>query len=370
MKGRVITLLSIAFFCLNTWAQDAFDFKPTTNIKVTSVKSQGNTGTCWAFSSTSFIESEILRLGGPSLDLSEMYTVKNAYMNKLRTYIMMHGKNNFGQGGLGHDVLNVVREHGFVPENAFFGRSDTSVEHNHNDLELTLNALLKAYTSEPKASPKQEWFDCFKALLDTQLGSSPLNVTFNGRKYTPQKFADALGFQPDNYIELTSYTHHPYYKSFALEIPDNWAHDSYYNIPLDELISTMKEALSNGYTLIWDGDVSEKSFSHKNGVALLPVADTLSFVPQEEIKVDADMRQKAFFNWKATDDHLMHITGMATDKNGTVYFITKNSWGANSNKYGGYLYMSEAYVRMNTVSILVHKHALNKNLIKKFKSDF
>ncbi len=370
MKGKIVLILSLVLGGLTTYAQDNFDFKTVYDNKATEVKSQGNTGTCWAFSSTSFIESEILRLGGPSIDLSEMYFVKNTYLNKARAYVMMHGKNNFGQGGLGHDVINIIREYGFVQEADFYGRKDTAQAHNHTELELSLKSLLEAYTSQRNAKPTEEWFTCLQSLLNIQLGEDPENITFNKRNYTPLKFADALGIKPENYVELTSYTHHPYYQKFALEIPDNWAHNTYYNVPLDELINTMKEALKNGYTLVWDGDVSEKSFSHKNGVALLPQVDTLGFVPQAEIEVDAQMRQKAFFNWQATDDHLMHITGMVTDKNGKVYFKTKNSWGATSNSYGGYLYMSEAYVRMNTVSIMLHKDALDKSIVKKFKADF
>lgn len=365
MKAKVILISGLIMASLFVQAQEKFGFEIINDLETNTVKLQGKTGTCWAYSTVSFVESEVIRMGGPSIDLSEMFIVKHAYQNKAKEYIYRHGIGNFSQGGQAHDVIKVISEYGFVPEKEFWGRQDTSIMHNHSELEPILKSMLDTYISQKGASPKKQWFDNINAVLTAQLGEVPTAITFNKRSYSPAKFADALGFKPDNYIELTSYTHHPYNKPFVLEVPDNWSNDTYYNIELNDLVNSMKEALEKGYTIVWDGDVSEKNFSHKNGVAILPQIDTLGFVPQMEDIVTPEMRQESFFNWKATDDHLMHIVGTVKDTNGTIYFKTKNSWGDTSNQYGGYLYMSEAYVRMNTVAIMLHKNALNKTLYKK-----
>lgn len=365
MKAKVILISGLILASLIVQAQEQFNFEIVNDLETTTVKSQGMTGTCWAYSTISFIESEIIRMGGPSINLSEMYIVKHAYQNKAKQYVYRHGIGNFSQGGQAHDVLKVISEHGFVPEQDYWGRKDTSLIHNHSDLEPVLKAMLDTYMTQKGASPEKQWFDNLDAVLTAQLGKTPTRIMFNKRTYSPAKFADALGFRSDNYIELTSYTHHTYNKPFVLEVPDNWSNDSYYNVELNDLIGSMKEALDKGYTIVWDGDVSEEFFSHKEGIALLPLTDTLGFVPQVEEVVTPEMRQESFINWNATDDHLMHIVGMVKDGNGTIYFKTKNSWGNTSNTYGGYLYMSEAYVRMNTVAIMMHKDALNKTLHKK-----
>lgn len=368
MNIKIIATGILLITSLYTQAQSDYNFTPVSNLEATSVKSQGRTGTCWAFSTVSFMESEIIRMGGPILDLSEMYIVKHAYQNKAKQYVYMHGVGNFSQGGQAHDVIKVIAEEGFVPENYYLGRDSKKTPHNHSELEPILKSMLDTYIGQKNAQPKKMWFDNIEAVLESQLGNTPKSVSFNNRKYSPQKFADALGFKAENYVELSSYTHHPYYKPFVLEVPDNWSNDLYYNVTLDELVNTMKEALNSGYTLVWDGDVSEAFFSHKKGLAIIPAVDTLGFQPQEEITVTPKMRQQNFFNWKASDDHLMHITGMVKDEEGKIYFKTKNSWGAKSNEFGGYLYMSEAYIRMNTVAIMLHKAAINKELSKKLFS--
>ena len=354
-------------FCLSSLIISAqeFQFETVAESKVSPVKSQDRTGTCWAYSTVSFIESEIMWLGGPELDLSEMYIVKHAYDAKAKQFVLLHGMGNFSQGGQAHDVMNVIDQYGFVQEENYFGQKDTSEVHNHTEMESTLKGMLKNYIGQKNATPSETWFANVNSVLTNYLGETPSEVKFNKRTYSPVQFAEALGVDKNNYIELSSYNHHPFYKPFDLEVPDNWSHDRYYNLPIDALIDVMKKALEEGRTIVWDGDVSEPFFSHKEGVAILPVDDSKGFVPQAEKEVTQADRQKAFYSWQVTDDHLMHIVGLAKDQNGTIYFKTKNSWGDKSNAYGGYLYMSEQYVRMNTVAVMLHKGALSKELSKK-----
>ncbi len=362
MRILFVVLLSLSFSF--TFSQ-RFQFESLVEVNTTPVKSQDNTGTCWAYSTTSFIESEIMRMGGPELNLSEMYTVKYAYLNKAKQYVFLHGKGNFSQGGQAHDVLNVIADYGFVPEEYYIGKKDSSKKHNHAELVSTMKVLLDNYIGMDNAKPSDTWYSNLNSILTNYLGEVPEKVRFNKREYSPQKFAQGLGIDKSNYIELSSYSHHPFYEQFDLEVPDNWSHDRYYNLPIDELINVMKTALEQGYSFVWDGDVSEASFSHRKGVAFMPSNDSIAYSSDNELKVTQEDRQKAFLSWQVTDDHLMHIVGMVKDEDGTVFFKTKNSWGTESNKYGGYLYMSEAYVRMCTVAIMLHKNALDKDIYKK-----
>ncbi len=354
----------VLFFC-QLEAQKKGEFEVVYDIATTSVKNQGNTGCCWAFSTTSFIESEIMRMGGPELDLSEMFTVYYTYQMKAKKFVMKHGYGKFGQGGLAHDVLNVIDNYGFVPEEKYFGRPDTSIAYNHAELELSLKSLLDKYIFQANAKPSDVWYTNVEDILKNYMGEVPSSIVFNKRNYSPVNFAKGLGVERENYIEISSYTHHPFYSKFNLEIPDNWSDGLFYNLPLDEMIEVMKGALAKGYTFVWDGDVSEDYFSQSESMAIIPVSTSKGFVPQEEKEISQQDRQKAFESWQATDDHLMHIVGLVKDKEGKLYFKVKNSWGANSNKDGGYLYMSEQYARRNTVSIMLNKEALSKDLKNK-----
>ncbi|MBS2098242.1 C1 family peptidase [Carboxylicivirga linearis] len=362
---RIINLLLGLVLIANVNAQNEskFEFTDVYNIKTTPVKSQDRTGTCWAFSTTSFVETEVIRLGGPELDLSEMYFVRYVYPKKAQKYVMLHGKGNFSQGGLAHDVMNSIRAYGMATEEAYPGRREVSKPHNHTELELSQKVLLDNFISQRSASPNPVWYEVLGSVLDNYLGEIPEKV--DGK--TPQEFAAKMKINPDDYIELTSYTNYPYYKLVDLEIPDNWSHDRFYNLPLDELMEVINNALANGYSMVWDGDVSEKFFSHKEGVALVPADESKGFEPQAEKSITPAIRQEAFLSWQSTDDHLMHITGMVKDQNGTVYYKTKNSWGEKSNAFGGYLNMSESYVRLHTVSVMIHKDALPKSIAKKIK---
>jgi len=359
--------LFIALICLhvNLYSQvEGFGLETVYEVKSTSVKNQENTGTCWAYSTTSFIESEIIRMGGPALDLSEMYFVHHTYNNKALQYILLHGKGNFSQGGQAHDVINVLKTEGFVQNNDYSGKLIDSVPHNHDELEMVMKSMLDKYINQVDAKPSELWFKNISSVLKNYLGELPKTTGFNKRSYSPVDFAKGFGIASENYIELSSYSHHPFYELFDLEVPDNWSHDRYYNLPIDELINVMQNSLAKGYSIVWDGDVSENYFSHKEGLAILPEDESLGFVPQKEIEVSQEDRQKAFYSWQATDDHLMHIVGLVKDVNGSFYFKVKNSWGTNRNNIGGYLYMSMPYARLNTVAIMIHKDALEKTVQK------
>lgn len=392
---RAAIFCGIALMCGSVFAQTEntykeFGFRDKVNIKTTPVKDQQRTGTCWSFAATSFIETELLRMGYGEVDLSEMYFVRHAYEHKGLRYFRFHGKVNYGEGGQAHDVINVIKEFGMVPEKTYMALNYGSENHIHAEMAASLKGILDAVIKNKNRKVTPVWFDSYKAMLDTYLGKEPVNFKAGGRNYlTAKEFSASTEFNPDDYIEITSYSHHPYYSKVVLEIPDNWSHDLYYNLPLDEMMEVMDYALSNGYSVCWDGDVSEKGFSHRNGLMINPEtkikdisgSERLKWEkmsaeerkkqmynfsePVPEVKVNQENRQAAYNNYKATDDHLMHAVGLAKDKNGTKYYLIKNSWNSDSNNMGGYLYMSESYARMNTVAFMIHKDALPKSIAKK-----
>ncbi|NND63087.1 MAG: aminopeptidase [Flavobacteriaceae bacterium] len=367
-KLLLFFLLSVA---LQIHAQEAYKFNEIINLETTPVISQGRTGTCWSFSSTSFLESEIIRLTGNEIDLSEMYTVRNTYPKKAENYVMRQGKAQFSEGGLAHDVMNSVRDYGLVPNEAFTGLDLGADRHNHAELVAVLKAMVETYVDNPgrKLSPK--WRKAVDAVLDTYLGENPQQFTFRGKQYTPNSFLEMTQIVPEDYINITSFSHAPFYSEFILNIPDNWSYGSFYNVPLDELMQAVDNALENGYTVELDCDVSERTFSSKDGVAVIPANEennkkALQGIYPEK-KITQEFRQQEFENYTTTDDHLMHITGILRDQNGTKYYKVKNSWGTDENRTanGGYVYFSEAYMRLKTISITLHKDAIPKDTSKK-----
>lgn len=364
---KLFLLVMILCLGFHLQAQDSgYEFKTTVDLETTSVKSQGSTGTCWCFSTLSFLESELLRMGKPAYDLSEMYIVKKAYEEKARLYIGNHGLANFSQGGQAHDVLNEMIDHGIVPETVFPGIRDNSASHNHRELSTVLKNYLDGVLEARR--PTIMWKEAFGAILDVYLGNDPETFQYKGKEYTPKSFADELGINPDDYVEIMSYTDVPFYEKAPLLVPDNWSHDDYYNVPLDDFMEIMNNSLKQGYTFVWDGDMSDKGFTRKEGIAVVEDEsdedNTFLKEPIQEEKVDPDFRQLKFETFHVTDDHLMHITGLAEDQNGTVYYKTKNSWGTD-HKYDGYWYMSEQFMRLHTVAIMVHKDAIPKSIRKK-----
>ncbi len=371
MRKTVITaslsLLVTLGYSQNT--HEDYKIKDNTSISCTPVISQGKTGTCWSFSTTSFIESEITRLGHESTDLSELYQVRNTYLDKAENYILRQGKAQFSEGALAHDVINSIRKYGIIPQKTYTGFS-ISKENNYNHKKLIKLLTGMVDNAVEHKILSKNWWESYNAILDIYIGKRPESFTHNGKNYTPIQFAKELGIVPDNYISLTSFTHHPMYSSFILEIPDNFSNGAYYNIPLNELQEVVDVALKQGYTVAWDGDVGEVGFSQKDGLAILTdskESKNLFTEYQIENKVTQESRQQEFENYNTTDDHLMHIVGKGVDKKGNSYYKIKNSWGTNGAQ-NGYIYMSEAYFRMKTVSILLHKDGISKKIKDKLKS--
>ncbi|MCO4807593.1 aminopeptidase [Salibacteraceae bacterium] len=332
-----------------------YTFVEEKKLECTEVKSQDNTGTCWSFSTSSFIESELLRMGKGNQDLSEMYIVRNIYRDKARNYILRQGTSNFSQGALAHDLIRMMGQVGLMFESDYSGLVGEDSTHNHSEMESALKGYLDGVRKSKNVSDK--WMAGFDGILDAYLGPLPAGKD-------PQKLAASFGIKASDYVSYTSFTHHPFDAPFILELPDNYSNGSFNNVPLDDLMKIIDEALANGYSLAWDGDVSEKGFAARSGLAIVPKdpkRDSLMTIPGEELIVSQELRQEQFERLKTTDDHLMHMIGTAEDENGTKYYIIKNSWGAISD-FDGFLYMSESYVRLKTVGILLHKDGVPKKL--------
>lgn len=381
--------VAVIMFAVASFAQTpGYEFTTVVSHQTTPVKDQSSTGTCWCFATASFMESELLRMGKGEYDLSEMYIVRQKYLNQMDDNYLRQGKGNIGEGSLAHTFKNAYKQVGIVPEEVYSGLLNDAKNHNHGPWLRYFKALAEANVASKQRTP--QYYSLINNLFDIYLGKLPETFTYKGKEYTPESFTQSLSLNMDDYIELTSFTHKPYYETFSPEVPDNWENQQMYNLPLDELIEAMDYALNHGYTVCWDGDVSEQGFSFKNGIAINPqVEDVKDYSttdrarfekmqkyqrldevfkfehPFPEIDVTQEVRQAGYEKFVTTDDHLMHITGIAKDQNGTKYYITKNSWGADGNKFGGYLNMSESYVRAKTICVMVHKDSLPKELKKK-----
>lgn len=362
--------------------QEGYKFTPVYDLKATSVKNQSATGTCWCFATTSFIESELLRMGKGEYDLSEMYIVRMNYIDRLKDNYLRMGKGNLGPGSLSHDWMRVFTEYGVVPDEVYNGLNYGSPTHNHSELQSFIDAVAKVPVERRKES--DQYHNIVNSILDTYLGKVPESFSYKGTTFTPKSFASSLGINPDDYVEITSFTHFPFYTQGILEVPDNWSMARFYNVTLDELIEIMDYSLKNGYTVNWDGDVSEIGFSHQNGYAVIsasPTSERGSMTdrqrleraqvsgslgtsappvqsPGPELNITQEIRQAGYESFSTTDDHLMHLTGIVKDQNGTKYYKTKNSWGTDRGSYAGYLNMSENFVRAKTIFIMVHKNAI------------
>ncbi|HCE58607.1 MAG TPA: aminopeptidase [Prolixibacteraceae bacterium] len=361
-------------------------------LPVTPVKDQYRTGTCWSFSTLSFFESEMIRLGKPEVDLSEMFVVRNTYSDKAKRYVRLHGEGSFSAGGAFHDAKNVIVNYGIVPEQVYNGLNYGETKHVHGEMDNTLKQQVDAVIENKNKKLSTVWNQPFEATLDSYLGKLPESFEYEGKKYTPKSFAsDFVGLNMNDYIEITSYTHHPFYTEFVLEVPDNWSWDKVYNVPVNELEVIIDNSLANGYTVAWAADVSEKGFVTSNkGVAVLPaiVPGEMSDAeiarwealperekerelyklekPVPEINVTQEMRQTAFDSYETTDDHGMHIIGTAKNQEGNVFYKVKNSWG-DYNEYKGFFYVSKPYVNLKTMCIMVHKDAVPKQIREKLK---
>lgn len=363
-------LLAILFVIPILNAQQPYQFTSVIDLETTPVISQGTTGTCWCFSSTSFLESEIIRITGNQIDLSEMYTVRNTYPKKAENFIMRQGKAQFDEGGLAHDVINSVREFGLVPQEVYDGLSEENSGHNHAELAAVLKNMVNTYVANPAGKLSVNWKKAIENVLDAYLGSNPTTFLYEGKTYSPQSFVSLTQLNPEDYITITSFSHAPFYSNFILNIMDNWSNGAMYNLPLNEMMDVIDYALEQGYTVELDCDVSESTFSSKDGVAVIPAQFENNIKALQgvypEMQITQSYRQQEFENYSTTDDHLMHITGTLKDQNGTIYYKVKNSWGtdATRNAHGGYVYFSESYMRLKAISIMVHKDAVPKKLMK------
>ncbi len=349
------------------------NFVAIKTIAATPVKNQNITGTCWSFSTTSLVESQCLAQNIGELDLSEMFVVRNAYIEKAKNYVLRQGHAQFSEGGLGHDLINTIAKYGAMPENAYSGLLFGNSQHNHTALLVNLKTFLDSYISgKVKAD---NWLTVYKTILDSALGTPPEKFSYNGKQYTAKTFADeVLKFNANDYVYITSFTHHPYYEPFIVEIPDNFSNGAYYNLPLNEMLQLTKDALNSGYSIMWDADVSNEGFQQKMGAAAnfnnLPAGagkkGDLITGEGKEGKWDAVIRQELFENLTTQDDHLMHIVGLEKSKSGKTFFRVKNSWGDVGPKHG-YINVSEGYFAINTITLVVPKAALNKKLMEKLK---
>ena len=388
---RKLTILTIAIVsCLGGFAQKdttGFFFTTVKENKITSVKNQNRSSTCWAYSALGFLEAELLRLNKGDCDFSEMFVVYHTMLDRAVNYVRLHGDASFSPGGSFYDVLYCWRHYGIVPDKAMpAGVMYGDTLANHSDLDAAAKAYVDVIAKSTASKISPLWRRPLEAIYETYLGKLPQEFTYKGKKYTPRSFADSFGLNMNDYVSLTSYSHHPFYEAFAIEIQDNWRGGMSYNLPIDELMQVMRNAVNTGYTIAWGSDVSEEGFT-RNGIAVMPdvkkgaeltgsdmahwlglsKADRraeLTSRPLPEMTVTQQMRQEAYDNWETTDDHGMLIYGLAKDQNGKQYFMVKNSWGL-AGKYKGLWYASEAFVAYKTMNIVVHKNAIPKEILKK-----
>lgn len=360
-------------------AKKKFQFTTIYDIEKTSVKAQGKSGTCWSYSANSFLESEYIKMKGQPIDLADIFAVRCALIDKAETYVRLHGHLGWGEGGAFHDVMNMYRKYGALPQSVYSGIQYDSKINNFGEMMAVLEGYLKGIISNKSGKISPLWKKNFIHLVDSYLGTPPSEFEYEGKKYTPKSFADNyLGIKADDYIEISSFTHVPYYEESILLVPDNWSFDKVWNVKMNELTEIIDNALKNGYSVAWASDVSEKGFSWKNGVAIVPDSlpedyrdddyqNKMKKVfdgPKPELAITAEMRQKAYDNYETTDDHGMHITGLAKDQTGREYYIVKNSWG-DKNDHKGYIYVTKAYLLYKTTAILLNKNGLPSSLKSK-----
>lgn len=368
--------------------EEGFQFTTVKENPITSVKNQNKSGTCWCYSGLGFLESEVLRTKGIELDLSEMFVVSHTMMDRATYFVRQYGEGtSYAPGGNIYDVIYCMENYGLCPQDAMPGIMYGDTLPNHNEVDAVTKAILKALTGSNFKKLSPVWKNAFQSVWDAYIGECPEKFSYNGKEYTPLSFVEYLGLKEDDYVTLTSYTHHPFYKTFAVEVPDNWRMHQAYNVPLEELMQVIDNAIGKGYTMAWGADVSEVGFTRK-GIGVMPDADNgadltgsdmahwlglsetdkraeLTKKPLPELEVTQEMRQKAYDNWETTDDHGMQIYGVAKDQNGKEYYMVKNSWGTQKSEYKGIWYVSRAYMAYKTNDITVHKDALPKELKKK-----
>ncbi len=356
-------------------SKESFKFTDIINLANTSVKNQGSSGTCWSYSGNSFLESEMIRIGKQPVEISQIFTARNAYVEKGKNYVRMHGAVTLGDGGSLHDVTNMLKKYGAVPQEVYTGLNYGTAKNKFAEMAALTEGLLVAAVKNPNGELTPNWIKAYEAVIDSYLGQVPQNFNYKGKNYTPQSFAkEVVGLNPDEYIEFSSYSNAPYYTKTMLMVPDNWSFDLIYNVRLNDMTDIIDNALKNGFTVAWATDVSEKSFSWKNGIAYVPTKKVDDMTPEEkenlfngpkpEMEITEEVRQKAFDNYQTTDDHGMHIVGVSKDQDGKEYYIVKNSWGA-SNDYKGYLYVTKNFIKYKSTALMVNKAAIPAAIAKK-----
>lgn len=396
---KLLTLMAAVAIAWSASAQEpeaekkaeGFQFTDQVVIKTTPVKNQNRSGTCWCYSTMTFLESEILRAGGEEIHLSEMWIVRHSWMEKAERYMRMHGSLNFAEGGAAHDVTEGIKKYGIVPFEVYKGLNYGTDLPDFHELSAALKGYLDAVMQAGERSRRPlstAWKRGFNALLDEYFGEMPETFTWNGKEYTPKSFAESLPIDMDDYIDISSFTHHPFYEKFILEVPDNWLWGEVYNLPLEEMMQVVDHALAQGYTIAWGTDVSEKGFSRTKAIGVIPETDPKSMSgteaerwgqltakereaalysfdkPGKERAINQQMRQEAFDNYETTDDHGMVIVGTATDQHGTVYYKVQNSWDT-VKPYDGFWYFSKPFVAYKTTDMMINKKALPKAIAKK-----
>ncbi len=358
MRAFLFHLVLIFSLCAHSQVitVEELDLKPPQKLICTPVKDQAMSSTCWSFASTSQIESELLRKGKKPIDLSEMFIARHSYLRKISQHLKLKGTNFFTPGGQFHDVMWVVKNYGMMPESAYTGRVNGESNHNHFNLDTVVKEFVYRLLAEGKTNMDTADLAYINKQFDKFLGKIPASFIYKGKRYTPKTFAaQELGFNPDDYVEITSYTHHPFYKPFVLEDKYNWTFDEYYNVPLSDFSMITDFALQNNYTVGWDGDADDPFFDYYMGIAYLPV--TFRDFQKE--------RQTAYEDQSTLLNHMMHIVGLVKDKNGDKWYYIKNSWGRTTNRFGGYLYMRDDYFKIRTLAIIVNKKAIPADIRKK-----
>jgi len=367
----------------------AYEFTLVKDIPTSAVKNQYRSGTCWSFGGIAFLETELIRTGKGEIDLSEMFVVRNAYSQKAINTVRWHGNLNFGGGGNFHDVTWVFKNHGAITEQAYAGLEYGEEKHVHGELDALLGGYVETVIKNRNRKLSPAWHKGFDGILDAYLGEVPESFEIYGKSYNTSSYADELGLNMDDYIEITSFNHHPFNESFILEIPDNWMLAKYHNVALEELMQVIEHALMEGFSVAWDADVSEKGFSWKNGVAIVPNDEKPELAgmesekwekldekekakmlysfdePVAEKEITQELRQEQFDNYKTADDHLMLLTGIAKDQRGETFYKVKNSWSEKGSPYDGFFYASTPYMQLKTVSIMIHKDALTQEMKNK-----
>lgn len=392
LKSVILIGASVCMLSVNAFGQkkkapkqeepQGYVFTTVVENPVTSIKNQSSTGTCWCFSALSFFESEIIKAGGPEVDLAEMFVVSHAYADKAEKYVRLHGVLNFGPGSSFGDALYVMKHYGMVPNSEMEGLNYGTDAHQHGEMDAVTDAYVKAVVKNPNRKLSTAWKKGFQGILDAYLGERPEKFVVDGKEYTPKTYMESLPINLDDYVDIVSWTHIPYYEETIQEVPDNWRWEKAYNVPLEDMMVIIDNALNNGYTLAWASDVSEKGFT-RDGIGVVPDTEAIKkaagsdearwigadprnpgktvATPGPELTITPEMRQAGYDNYQTTDDHGMHMYGIAKDQNGTKYYIIKNSWGA-AGAYKGIWYVSESFVKYKTMDILVNKNAIPQDI--------